>query len=219
MKKFSALCAFLLIAAIASRAEKEIILPAGAKMAHQTSFRLDIQESKEKSPGHCSATAVGPNQLLTAEHCISPTAVYSIPGSGVLAVKSILHDGADHVLLEVDKKFDVWAQINLVQPETGSHVYIWGNPGDLSDVYREGTISGVVEEAGKVVVLVDINGYFGDSGSGVFNEKGEVVGVISIINSQGLAPQFKMMGLFPFRFECKQLPDKSLCATEQEKGF
>lgn len=209
MKKSSALLLALLITAAVAQEKKVQMIPVGARMAHQTSFRLDMK-NKGKDAGHCSATAVGPHTILTAKHCTSPDVTYSIP-SGELKIKSITDDGSDHVLMDVDKTFDVWAQISLTQPETGAHVYIWGNPGDLSDVYREGTISGVVEEDGKVVILVDINGFFGDSGSGVFNEKGEVVGVISVINSQGLAPQFKIMGLFPFKFECKQLPDKTLC--------
>lgn len=216
MKKSSALILALLITAAVAQEKKAEMIPAGARIAHQTSFRLDI-EDKEGS-GHCSATAVGPHTILTAEHCISPTASYSIPG-GKLQIKSILRDGNDHVLLEVDKKFDVWAQINLTQPETGTHVYIWGNPGELSDVYREGTISGVVEEDDKTVILVDINGFFGDSGSGVFNEKGEVVGVISLVNVQGSKPQIKLMGMFSFGYSCNQLSDKTLCSIEQEKGF
>lgn len=216
MKKSSALLIALLITAAIAQEKKAEIMPAGARVAHQTSFRLDIQD--KDSQGHCSASAVGPHTILTAEHCISPTATYSIPG-GKLQITSILRDGNDHVLLEVDKKFDVWAQINLTQPEAGTHVYIWGNPGDLSDVYREGTISGVVEEGDKAIILVDINGYFGDSGSGVFNEKGEVIGVISVIEAQGLKPQIKLMGLYAFAYSCKQLPDKSLCSVEQWKGL
>lgn len=68
---------------------------------------------------------------------------------------------------------------------------------------REGYIAGLTHyHQYKHIVLIGTSGWHGDSGAGVFNASGRLVGVISIIHGN---PIWNMMGVIPLRFTAKQL--------------
>ena len=53
--------------------------------------------------------------------------------------------------------------------------------------------------------IYDMNGFFGDSGSGIFDSQGRVVGVISIEHSQAHEDAYiKVMGGLPIAFTAKE---------------
>jgi S1-C subfamily serine protease len=85
---------------------------------------------------------------------------------------------------------------------------VWGNPGGLTDQFRTGYVAGQTESYGKTAMTVQIPGFFGDSGSGLFNTDGEVVGVTSVllpVEYQGVV--FYLMGYFPIVFTKEQLDE------------
>lgn len=58
--------------------------------------------------------------------------------------------------------------------------------------------------------MYDLNGFFGDSGSGIFDSEGRLTGVISIEFSQAYADAYmKLMGSLPLAFTAKQWEEAS----------
>lgn len=173
------------------------VLLAGCAVApHKTTHRLEFDD------GICSATAVGRHVLLSAAHCFKSAHTLKVDGVPV-AVTQIVSDGADHVLVTVSLSFAHVAERGRA-PISGEHVRYWGNPAGLHDMYREGYVSGVVIVEGKAVVMLTVNGFGGDSGAGVFDASGRLVGVISIIYQSTRGRYLKFMGMYPLQFTAQQ---------------
>lgn len=133
-----------------------------------TSLLLTMQR------GHCSGTAVGRNIVLSAEHCwANGNRLVAINGQEAHALK-IVRDGKDHVLVRVTTKFTRWSQMGP-EPEQGDRVRWIGNPSSLRGQFREGYITGTYEGE----FLIDARVFGGDSGSGIYNDRGQLVGVVS----------------------------------------
>jgi hypothetical protein len=164
-------------------------------------------------PSHvfCSGTAIGKYVILTAAHCDTEDALDSVIFEGNNSVKVLgeVDDGSDHVIFFLDKPFHSWATLSGTPPALGQDVFIFGNPGDLQDVYRRGYISGTAKRPfssngpNEEAVEYDMNGFFGDSGAGVFDAStGQVIGVLKSMYSEeetGTAG-FKLMFGTPLRF-------------------
>lgn len=160
--------------------------------AHRSTVLLTMED------GICSGTAVGRHTVLTAEHCLTGTHTLAIDGKPVKVVKIIL-DHRDHALVTVSRTFKRWARIGK-PPVQGDTVFIIGNPGQLRDMYRKGYVSGVQTIGRNAWMLIDLNAYFGDSGSGIFDDSGRVVGVISVLQQQQDRGYMKLMGALSMAF-------------------
>lgn len=127
--------------------------------------------------GVCGATATGPAELVTAAHCID-TPLVAIDGASadVLKVERIGSDVARVTLKAA--RFQHWAKTGP-RPLEGSRVRWWGQAAGLETVYREGYVA----RGWTTETLVDANGFFGDSGSGLFSEDGRLVAVMSAIKA------------------------------------
>jgi V8-like Glu-specific endopeptidase len=159
-----------------------------------TTARLDFDY------GTCSGTIVAPNVILSAAHCFqeedddlgvvsAPRETMKVDGYKV-TILAVVYDDNDHALVKVDTSFRHFAKL-AKPPAVGAHVHYWGNPDRVSNQYREGYVTGYKHDA----MLMNVNGFFGDSGAGIFNEAGEVVGVMSFISPHrhsGLV--FSLMG-------------------------
>lgn len=159
------------------------------------SLRIEMENG-----GVCSATAVGKRLLLTAEHCLDGTRIVAINGREAYALK-IVRDGKDHALVRVTERFNRWARMGQA-PEQGERVRWIGQPAGMERIYREGSVAG--ENSGHT--LIDAQAYGGDSGSGLFDERGRVVGVLSGMrrwqNRQGFSMQ--LVVAFPLQFTAEQ---------------
>lgn len=149
---------------------------------------------------HCGGTIIGPHAVLSAEHCFPSydnVAVDDIP----VKITNVIKDGHDHVILMVDAKFAHFATL-ADTPQRYDLVYIFGNPDVFRDLYREGRVIGeTTMRSGQKATLYDLNNYFGDSGSGIFNDRGQLVGVVSVMfcdfrEDAGM----KFAGSFPMTF-------------------
>lgn len=151
---------------------------------HMSSHQIMFDQFLEDGRYECTATAVGPHTLLTAGHCYANMNHVYIDRemSNPVKIISIQIDGDDHSLYTVDYTFGVWANINQRPLVTNEKVHFWGNPGKSYDVYREGyfTVESYEPEVGASLQHFVLPAYGGDSGSGLFDENGDVVAVISL---------------------------------------
>jgi hypothetical protein len=162
---------------------------------------------------HCGATAIGPHALLSASHCEDPVSLIGVTGDDAATIYGTVRDGHDHTIFLLSTSFPAWATVSEKPLDIAERVFMFGSPGDLSNVYREGYVSGKstgFTPAGDAT-LFDMNGYSGDSGSGIFNQTGQVVGVLSVAlveshqSSSNKEWTFKMMGAFSLAFTDAQL--------------
>lgn len=134
-----------------------------------TSLRLTLDS------GVCSGTAVGRDLLVTAKHCGGIVAIDGKPATVTVHESGKL----DLVVLKVTGvEFNRWAKRGTL-PKQGDRVRWWGNPVGEANVYRQGYVARVQD--GTLVIAAQI--CKGDSGAGIFNDKGEVVGIVSAMTA------------------------------------
>ena len=108
--------------------------------------------------GLCTAYAVGPHTLLTAEHCNMPetNAVY-LDNTDHEAIKenrvtshtiiSRTFDHQDHMLLDVSAVYfrdTIELTANVRTAKQGEKIYFWGTPDGHPNMYREGYVMGTL---------------------------------------------------------------------------
>lgn len=164
----------------------------GVSATHRLSF----------TAGVCSATAVGRHTLLTAAHCFEAFKHPAVDGIPV-QIFALIKDGNDHTLAIVSASFFTVARLGR-SLRVGEHIHYWGQPAGLFALYREGYISGTEVEDNKTLILVVSDGFFGDSGAGVFNPSGQLVGVMSVLYQNTQGAYLKFSGMYPLAFTAQQ---------------
>lgn len=146
-----------------------------------------VMVTPEEKAG-CTANAIGPHALLTAQHCDLPGAVLHIDGLPFdFPVVEKEYDGHDHMILIVGGvTFKDRIGYNVQPPSMGEHVHLWGNPRGIRDQYREGLYAGQMELQGDDVLVKDapvdmfvMSIQPGDSGSAILNDDGQIVGIVT----------------------------------------
>jgi hypothetical protein len=156
--------------------------------------------------GHCSSTAIAHQSLLTATHCELGTDVLFLDEDKTpVRILNILRDGDDHSIFIVSTTFANYIPLErnaILAP--GDGYFIWGNPESLRNNLRVGHFTGVdaATKALPVKLLFDFRVHPGDSGSGIFDAQGKLIGVLSgILNDGSLHEPFA----FPLAFTTEQL--------------
>jgi hypothetical protein len=98
--------------------------------------------------------------------------------------EKIVSDNLDTSLVVF--KQDIFTAIAVFTPRTprqGETVSIWGNPGPMRNQFRRGTVSGrhktqSIDGLPRVYNTFDMPSASGDSGAGIFDHKGNVIGVL-----------------------------------------
>lgn len=138
-----------------------------------TTLRLEFAQNG----GMCSGTAIGPSSLLTASHCFSGNDLARVNGQSV-KVKFIIRRGQDNAFVYLDKPmFKIWAKFGPPLRQ-GDRVRWWGNPMGEADIYRQGYVSRAWADG----MIVDATICRGDSGAGIFNDAGQIVGVVTAMS-------------------------------------
>lgn len=173
---------------------------------HGRTVRITIKNPDGESS--CGATAISKHALLTARHCLDDMRGLAIDGSPTKVLLETDDDG-DHSLIVVDGTFTHYISFTIINPHLGEPVYIFGNPGKFRDLLRKGYVAGTIppdKNRDFSSTVYDFNGFFGDSGSAIFNEKGQIVGVVSyIIGRSNENVQWKIMASNPINFTLKQI--------------
>lgn len=151
----------------------------------------------------CSATYIHYNLILTANHCFDeekgPSEDIVVSGQSA-KILDWVRDSTDHILLVVDRRSNHFAPISIIEPAIADRIFYVGNAGGVPQSYREGYVS---QNFGNVIFL-DANGWKGDSGAGVFNSNGYIVGTINFVYGN-LDEGYWLMGVTRFSFEGKDL--------------
>lgn len=171
------------------------------KQAHAASHVVIIEDAK------CSSTAIGPHALLTATHCEDGKRPSFVLADGKREyVEDAIRDKNDHTIFLLDgPMFTTVAGFEKTELETSDDFFIFGNPGPEFDVYRRGYVCGKRVDD---VILLDLNGWHGDSGAAMFNMLGKIAGVISYgytnMEADGEWSQ-TLMGARPLKFTSDEL--------------
>jgi V8-like Glu-specific endopeptidase len=154
-----------------------------------TPYVHHIETKTVMGVGTCTATAIGPNAILTASHCEDASDTVYIDGDKAKIVGAPIRDGADHsiYLLQMSKPFEKFATISFNPPKVGDFACMIGNPGDLKGFYRSGQFAGSMtdDDTGKSVWMFNFFAAPGDSGAGVFDNTGSLYAVISYLEDAG----------------------------------
>jgi len=225
MKRF--VCALLISLMLATAPAFPISQKKLKEIEHRSMHEIVMLERDERGEtiggGLCTAYAIGPHTLLTAQHCNANTSrVYIDPVSRDAVKKdqaksykivSREFDNEDHMLLDVegtDFKDTIYLGPNVRTPVQGESVYFWGNPSGVKDQYREGLVSGSIKydgdgdvnaKVGSTLYIEQMPAVGGDSGSAIFSAKdGALVGIVTFGIAGG-----KFTGSFPIQFTGEQI--------------
>jgi S1-C subfamily serine protease len=144
--------------------------------------------------GICAATIVktdtAVSYFLTAYHCVEDTDNLRIILNNrsryrVRVVRK--HETYDLALLinsELIPELLTPAKISKKIPAVGDTIYMIGSGGGIENILSKGIFS-LRRDVGTFAMpwmnVLDITGYFGNSGGGVFNEDLELIGVLSML--------------------------------------
>lgn len=172
---------------------------------HLSSVRLLFKDG-----GSCTGTVIGPHTILSASHCFADAPLVGHCIAGIClpaAVTKSVSDGRDHTIIWVGGSFGeaVQARIGAAKLVQGEELHFWGNPLGRRDLLRRGYVSGF--ESPDWVLIDSLVGP-GDSGSGLFNEAGEIVGVISSVYAP--TEYFHLMGARMLGFTPEQYAQAQL---------
>lgn len=127
----------------------------------------------------CSGTAISPDVILTAEHCLGGP-LRKVNGKAVRVIGVGRNKPGDIATIRVaDHPFKRWARFGYPAKQ-GDRVRWHGNPMGWSNMYREGYVS----QVSKGSLIVDATICHGDSGAGLFDLQGRIVGVVSAMNDR-----------------------------------
>lgn len=146
----------------------------------------------------CTGAVIGKETILTAEHCVPAERPVTHVNGKPVTVVVVARDGKDHVLLRTSPLPYKPLKVNLTHVEVTERVFLWGYAEGLQKMYRTGVYSGDYVDEKEKYYLYDIEIIFGDSGSPIFNSKGEVVSTLNIIHQFQLV--YRMGGSQPWAF-------------------
>jgi tetratricopeptide (TPR) repeat protein len=182
---------------IAQGASAQVSLPELVRRVKPSVVAIATFDQKGEALATGSGFFLHPEQVLTNLHVIRGAyraEIRTLDGKGrvygVTGVLSVDEEG-DLALLSVDIPADRARplEISSVLPEDGERIFVIGNPLRLEGSVSDGIVSAVrdVPNLGKIIQITAPVSH-GNSGSPLFNLKGQVIGVVTIrvINGENI---------------------------------
>jgi S1-C subfamily serine protease len=139
---------------------------------------------------YCGGIWVKPTQFITAYHCIKNkhnSIYYNKKDSSRIRSGSLVKfsEQYDLALVETGDSDHLVADLAMRSSNVGDKLHIIGHTMGLSWSYMEGWTSAYRDRVSShhygPYLQINASIYYGDSGGGVFNEQGELIGVTSFI--------------------------------------
>ncbi len=189
MSKFLAklLCSALLLVRGPFSGHAPTVAPLEKKASHQVTF-LDTEGQPR---ARCTMTAIAPAAFLTAAHCndgAKPSEDVNIDlSTQIFHLVAVTDDGRDHVIYLLDKSiFTNFVDIvpGSATEKIGDAVHMYGcGGGEYPCILKNGLVTNIddtsdVDQASSFVEY-SIPVISGDSGSAIYNDKNEVVALVT----------------------------------------
>lgn len=149
--------------------------------AARATVRVDFFSATYK--GHGSGVVIAPNRVLTAAHVaeagLSSLAVVLEDGTSKpakIVVRSAA--GLDVVVLEAETGGAPPAPIKCANPRLGDYIFSYGFPLNAEDVATWGRVASSGTYGFQDDYLLDLTILPGNSGQGVWNRSGELIGMV-----------------------------------------
>jgi S1-C subfamily serine protease len=191
---FPPLVPLALVLFFASLAQAEETLPALVKRVKPSVVAIATYDSTGEALMTGSGFFLAPGQVVTNLHVIRGAARAEIktldgkgkvyPVSGALAID----EEGDLALLGVDMPLDRVRSTELARdlPDEGEQIFVIGNPLKLEGSVSDGIVSAVREVPNSYrIIQITAPISHGNSGSPVFNLRGQVLGVVTIKVTNG----------------------------------
>ena len=134
----------------------------------------------------CSAVMVAPEWALTARHCMAMTSpVLTINGTDYPILEGYGNPVLDLALLYVPNAPCPCAKPSATKVTEGETVILIGFPYAIGKVVTDGEFQGRVKINDIEYGMTTAPARPGNSGGGVFNQKGELLGILSLGDIQG----------------------------------
>jgi S1-C subfamily serine protease len=191
---FPPLVPLALVLFFASLAQAEETLPALVKRVKPSVVAIATYDANGEALMTGSGFFLAPGQVVTNLHVIRGAARAEIktldgkgkvyPVSGALAVD----EEGDLALLGIDMPLDRLRSTELARdlPDEGEQIFVIGNPLKLEGSVSDGIVSAVREVPNSYrIIQITAPISHGNSGSPVFNLRGQVLGVVTIKVTNG----------------------------------
>lgn len=210
MKRLAAFLVLLILGGCAATP-----VPAPKSFAEQVVSTTVVLQTSEGQT-YCSGTAVSPVLVVTATHCLFDEKELFVKVEGGKSVKAVVKVKGDEwgkdiaVIAITEGQFKDFSPIGpLDSVKRGDTVYIVGAPyGELEFSFGKGVVAHTnrmlveLDEFGQPMIIygpffqIYAESRGGNSGGGMFNEKGELVGVVVRSDGKGLTFVIPMKTLY-----------------------
>lgn len=139
-----------------------------------------------KSAGSCTAVYISPNRAMTAGHCVENAIkgkMWVRTDEGKSFPVRVLRANQKHdlALLAVDgSPHKKYARLAKTPLKKGDKVYLWSSQDDSPGTYNEGIVANFIwnKDQDDMPLIIHTAAILpGASGSGLFNRRGELVGI------------------------------------------
>lgn len=141
----------------------------------------------------CSGIVLDEHRILTAGHCVGEELTQDVIRDGWVYTTKILvdNDKQDFAILETTEQMTgPFAKLATRSTKQDEQVYIVGYPMGMGQIQTTGHFQGFIDNDGVKYAITTAPAAWGNSGGGLFNKDGELIGILVGGPSNGPFPVF-----------------------------